>query len=66
MLVIAFRGEIRASYFGHIKRFATDRNGIILPLGIKDLNTFVRQNLSGKFTENHIQDRYDQIVRKIS
>jgi hypothetical protein len=66
MVVIAFRGEMQPSYFGHIKRFANDRNGLILPLGIKDLKTFVRQNLSGKITESHIQDRYDQVIRKIS
>jgi hypothetical protein len=66
MVVIAFRGELLPSYYGHIKRFATENNGLILPLGMKDLRTFIRQNLNGKITEKHIQDRYDQVVRKIS
>jgi hypothetical protein len=66
MLIIAFRGDLQPNYFGHIKRFATTQNGIIIPLGIKDLKTFVRQNMNGKITESHIQERYDAIVRKIS
>ena len=66
MLVIAFRGDVQQSYYGHIKRFANEHNGIILPLGAKDLRTFIRQNLNGKISESHIQDRYDQVVRKIS
>jgi hypothetical protein len=66
MLIIAFRGELQQSYYGHIRRFANTQNGIILPLGMRDLKTFVRQNLSGKATEKHIQERYDQVVRKIS
>lgn len=66
MLVIAYRGELQSSYYGHIKRFASERNGIILPLGVRDLKTFIRQNLNGKITESHIQERYDQIIRKIS
>ena len=66
MLVIAFRGELQTSYYNHIRRFASEYNGIILPLGMKDLRTFIRQNLNGKISENHIQDRYDNVVRKIS
>lgn len=66
MIIIAFRGDMQPSYFGHIKRFATEQNGLILPLGIRDLKTFVRQNLSGKISESHIQDRFDQVIRKIS
>jgi hypothetical protein len=66
MIVIAFRGELQSAYYGHIKSFATEHNGIILPLGMKDLRTFIRRNLNGKTTEKHIQDRYDQVVRKIS
>lgn len=66
MLIIAFRGEIQPSYYGHIKRFVTEQNGIILPLGLRDLKTFVRQNRNGKITESHIQDRYDQVIRKTS
>lgn len=66
MLVIAYRGDRHPSYYGHIKRFASTHNGIIIPLGIRDLKTFVRQNLNGKISESHILDRYDEVVRKIS
>jgi len=64
--VIAFRGEIKVHYFDHIKRIANDKNGLVLLLTNRDLQVFVRQAIRGKFSENHIQDRYDNIVRKIS
>ncbi|MFI8805599.1 MULTISPECIES: P-loop ATPase, Sll1717 family [Micromonospora] len=64
--VIAFRGEMQASYLTHIKRISSDKGGLVLPLGIRDLKVFVRQAKNGKLKEDHIEDRYDAIVRKIS
>jgi hypothetical protein len=66
LVVVAFRGEMHASYYTHIKRVVAEQNGMILLLGLRDLKTFIRQNRNGKITEDHIQDRYDEIVRKIS
>jgi hypothetical protein len=66
LIVIAFRGDVQQSYYGHIRRVVAENNGIVLLFGIRDLKTFVRQNRNGKIKEDHIQDRYDQIVRKIS
>lgn len=65
-VVIAFRGEMSTSYLRHIKRISSDRGGMVLPLGMKDLKVFVRQAKNGRMKEDHIQDRYDAIVRKIS
>lgn len=64
--VIAFRGEIDKHYYDHIKRIANEKNGIVLLLGNRDLQVFVRQTIKGKFSENHIQNKYDTIVRMIS
>jgi hypothetical protein len=67
-VVVAFRGEMSPTspYMRHIKRMALERNGMVLPLGIKDLNVFIRQARNGRMKEDHIQDRYDAIVRKIA
>lgn len=65
LVVIAFRGEVQQSYYAHIRRIVADNNGMVLLLGIRDLKTFVRQNRNGKITEDHIQDRYDLVARKI-
>lgn len=64
--VIAYRGEPHPAYMNHIQRVAKDRDAVILPLGIKDLRTFVRQAKAGKLRDAHIQDRYDAVIRKIS
>jgi hypothetical protein len=64
--LIAFRGELQPSYMRHIERVSRDRGAVIVPLGIRDLRTFIRQSKAGKLREAHIQDRYDAIVRKIS
>ena len=63
--IIAFRGEIKKTYYGHLKRIAEDKK-LILLLGQKDLLVFIRQARNGKIKEDHIQDRYDTIVRYIS
>ena len=64
--IIAFRGELENYHYNHIKRIANDMSGLVLLLTNKDLKVFVRQAIKGKFSENHIQDRYDNIIRKIS
>lgn len=66
LVVVAFRGEVQQSNYAHVRRVAADNNGMVLLLGGRDLKTFVRQNRNGKITEDHIQERYDQIVRRIS
>ncbi len=64
--IIAFRGEIKPHYYGHVKRIANDQDGVVLMLGERDLLVFIRQARNGKIKEDHIQDRYDETVRRIS
>ena len=64
--VIAFRGELKPHYYSHLKRIASDKDGIVLLLGQRDLLVFIRQARNGKIKEDHIQDRYDETVRKLS
>jgi hypothetical protein len=64
--VIAFRGEVQAHQYQHVKRIANDKDGMVLLLGQKDLMVFIRQARNGKLKEDHIQDRYDATVRKVS
>ncbi|NJO83214.1 MAG: hypothetical protein HC828_10605 [Blastochloris sp.] len=67
-VVLCFRGEeIKNHHFEHIKRVAREKDGgIILPLTDRDLQVFIRQALNGKHKEDHIQDIYDKVSRKIS
>lgn len=65
-VVLAFRGEMKPSYYQHIERIHRDHKGPILPLSEKDLLTFLRQARNGKIKEDHIQERYDSLVRKLS
>ncbi|MFI1354914.1 P-loop ATPase, Sll1717 family [Streptomyces sp. NPDC020898] len=65
-VVLAFRGEMKPAYFGHLDRIVTNNNGFVLPLNEKDLMIFLRQARNGKVKEDHIQERYDNIVRKLS
>jgi hypothetical protein len=65
-LILTFRGEVEKSYIEHIRRISSDKQGLVLPLTEKDLRVFVRQARNGKLKEDHIQDRYDKIVRSIS
>ena len=67
-VVLCFRGdEIKNHYFEHIKRVAREKEGgIVLPLTDRDLQVFIRQALNGKQKEDHIQEIYDKITRKIS
>jgi len=67
LVIVAFRGnDVTNTELQHIRRIAHDRRGFILPLTQKDLLTFIRQAANGKIKEDHIQDRYDAIARKIS
>ena len=58
--------EIKKSYLEHIRRIGNDKHGIVLVLGERDLETFVRQALNGKKSEGHLQDIFDRVVREIS
>jgi hypothetical protein len=66
--LIAFRdNEIKDSYFRHLSNVANkNQAGIILPITQRDLEVFLRQSINGVFKENHIQDRFDHIIRSIS
>lgn len=66
LVIVAFRGHIQQSYYSHIQRVVSELNGMVIPIGIQDLRAFVRKSRDGKITEDLIQDRYDQIVRKVS
>ncbi|WP_433492193.1 hypothetical protein [Nocardia grenadensis] len=65
-VVLVFRGEMKASYYQHMQRIVTNTRGFILPLNVKDLLVFLRQAGNGKIKEDHIQDRYDNVIRKLS
>ncbi|WP_327101422.1 hypothetical protein OIE68_23170 [Nocardia vinacea] len=65
-VVLVFRGEMKPSYYEHMQRVMANTKGLILPLNSKDLMVFLRQALNGKIKEDHIQDRYDGVVRKLS
>lgn len=66
-VVIAFRGaERKKHYFGHVRRIAEDKSGIVLLCTQKDLEVFIRRAINGKSNEGHIQELYDLIVREIS
>ncbi len=64
--VLAFRGEIKPGYYDHVSRIHRDRGGLVLLLTERDIMTFLRQARNGKVKEDHIQDRYDMLVRRIS
>lgn len=66
LVIVAFRGKIQPANYSHMQRIVSEFNGMVIPLGIQDLKAFVRQNRRGRITEGLIQDRYDQIVRKVS
>ena len=66
LIVLAFRGDFQSTNSRHIERIANAVDAMILPLGMRDLKTFVRQSLKGKVSDGLLQDRYDKIVRRIS
>lgn len=65
---LVYRGgpEIKKHYLEHIRRIATDKKGIVLLIGERDLEVFLRQALNGKKSEGHLQDLFDRTVRDIS
>jgi hypothetical protein len=60
-----FRGEIKNHYHAHIKR-AAEQDGLVMLLTERDLLVFIRQALKGRVKDDHLQDRYDTTVRRIS
>ncbi len=64
--ILAFRGDLEPHYYDHVKRIASEKDGMVLLLGQRDLLVFLRQARNGKIKEDHIQDRYDTTVRQVS
>jgi hypothetical protein len=64
--VLCFRGEVKEHYYEHIKRVATQTQGVVLLLTDRDLNVFLRQSKHGKAKEDHIQGIFDKTIRRIS
>lgn len=63
--ILVSRGEMKPSYYPHIRKIAND-DRMILPLFEKDLLVFIRQARAGKVKDSHVQDKYDTVIRKIS
>ena len=65
--VIAYRGgpEIKPAYYSQIKEIAI-KNGLVLLLGERDLEVLLRQAINGKSSERHLQELFDNMVRKVS
>lgn len=57
---------LKKSHLEHIRRIHSDKHGIVLLLGERDLEVFLRQALNGKSSEAHLQDLFDRTVREIS
>lgn len=62
--VIAFRGEAKPSYSEHQKRIANN-GGFALLIGERDIEVFLRQAQNGKWQESHIQNVYDEQIRRL-
>jgi len=67
-VVLCYRGEeIKQHYYEHLRKVSREKEGgVVLLICDKDLQVFIRQALNGKIKEDHIQEIYDRIVRKIS
>ena len=65
--MIAYRGgpEIKPAYYSQIKEIAI-KNGLVLLLGERDLEVLLRQAINGKSSERHLQELFDNMVRKVS
>ena len=68
MVFVVYRGgpEIKKTYFEHIRRISSEKNGLVLLIGERDIEVFLRQALNGKKSEGHLQDLFDRTVREIS
>ena len=64
--VIVCRGDFSPHYAEHVRRIATEKSGIVLVLGDKDIRVFLRQARNGKVKDGHIQEVYDRIIRLVS
>lgn len=65
-LVLVSRGkDTSPATFQHVRRVLNDRRGLVLPLTERDLLTFIRQARNGKIKEDHIQERYDHVIRRV-
>ena len=63
--IVVFRGSMSPAYWPHLKTILKDKKSFVLLLTEKDLCVFLRQARAGKVKESHIQDRYDEELRKI-
>ncbi|QDU25806.1 hypothetical protein ETAA8_08780 [Anatilimnocola aggregata] len=64
--IVCFRGDPKEShYYHHIKKIHDQRKGMVLLLGDKDLEVFLRQAIRGRSKDLHIQARFDDTVRLI-
>jgi hypothetical protein len=65
--VIMYRGgpEIKQAYYAHIREIAI-KHGLVLLLGERDLEVLLRQAINGKSSERHLQELFDNMIRKIS
>ena len=62
--VIAYRGKSKDSYSEHQKRIAA-KGGFALLVTERDLEVFLRQAQNGKWQEDHIQNLYDEQIRRL-
>jgi hypothetical protein len=66
LIILVFRGEVHKSHYEHVRRIATDKDGMVIMLTNRDLKVFLRQAMNGKIKEDHIQEIYDKTQREIS
>ncbi|MFF1818295.1 P-loop ATPase, Sll1717 family [Kribbella sp. NPDC058245] len=66
LVILVFRGDVQKSHYEHVRRIATEKDGMVLLLTSKDLKVFLRQAMNGKVKEDHIQEIYDRTQREIS
>jgi hypothetical protein len=65
--IICFRGEAKKGYYEHIKRISSEKDGgVVLLLGDRDIDVFLRQAINMKARESHIREIYDRTIREIS
>lgn len=65
--VLVFRGvEVKRHHYGHVRRIAAEKKGMILLLTERDISILLRQALNGKSSESHLQELYDRAVREAS
>jgi hypothetical protein len=65
VVIVVFRGDVKKHYFDHIKRIASETNGIILLLTENDLLTFIQEARERNTKEESIQGIFDRTIRAI-